>query len=291
MSARRGSFLVSGEAESIRGLERGESSRQGVSEAPGPPSWALHVQIKKHSSCLWQGPSLEVSQAPELHLGEPCSVSRGGPGWGALGSTKASLGFGGGSSLLPAGGVLVSSLGPRLWAPLTGGRRCTARQQSAHPAHWLLQRRAAPAPQGNPALRGSCCGQWTRSRQAGTRCQQHKGACRSLGREGVITTSSWNLPPLPPLWSLETRAGDPGVALIYYADRPQLARAWDLGGAAVAPGDDPRAGLVGRESRLHRRLGGGSGTGFGLAGRSAQRDRVAYTARVHLGKESEVGSE
>lgn len=56
MSARQGSFLVSGEAESIRGLERGVSSRHRASEAPGPPFWALHVQIEKHSSCLWQDP-------------------------------------------------------------------------------------------------------------------------------------------------------------------------------------------------------------------------------------------
>lgn len=106
----------------------------------------------------------------------------------------------------------MSSLGPRLRlpAPLTGGRRCTARQQSARPARWLLQRRAAPAPQGNPALRGSCCGQWTRSRRAGTRCRPRKGACRSLGREGVNMTSSWSLPPLPPPRSLDARGWGPG---------------------------------------------------------------------------------
>lgn len=109
------------------------------------------------------------------------------------------------------------SSGPPAPAPLTVGRHCTAPQRSEHPVHWLLRRRAAPAPQGNHALRGSCCGRWTRSRPAGTRCQPHKGACRSLWRWGRSDHDLFLEPiplhaplPLLALWSLETSCWGPG---------------------------------------------------------------------------------
>lgn len=74
----------------------------------------------------------------------------------------------------------------------------------------------------------------------------------------MIATSSWNLLPLPPLWSLETRGWgtreEPSSIM-------QTASRWlgpeSLGGAAAVPGDDPRGGLVGAESRLRRRRGWG----------------------------------
>ena len=139
-----------------------------------------------------------------------------------LGSLKPDLGAWS-SLLLTGGGPLV---GPVVGRLLTVGRRCTARPRSAHPVPQLPQRRAAPAPQGNPALRGSCFGRWTRSRQGGTRCQRRRGACSSLWPARVIRLSSWgpstHSPHSGPLGLGRGREG-----LIHYANRPRLAWAWE----------------------------------------------------------------
>lgn len=74
----------------------------------------------------------------------------------------------------------------------------------------------------------------------------------------MIATSSWNLLPLPPLWSLETRGwGTREEPSSIMQTAPRWLGPESLGGAAAVPGDDPRGGLVGAESRLRRRRGWG----------------------------------
>lgn len=148
--------------------------------------------------------------------------------------------------------------------PLTVGRRCTARRRSVHPEPPLPRRRAAPAPQGNPALRGSCFGRWTRSHQVGIRCQRRRGACSSLWPARVIRVSSWS-PPTPsphsgPLglgrgvgWASSTMQTGPGW----------LGPGSGGGSRGGARSGLSRGGLVGRQSL---RCGRESGTEVGLRG-------------------------
>lgn len=178
-----------GEAKGIRRLKHGESRRLGVEcrlHSPSPD--------QKTQCCLWQEPSLEVSrvQDPCLCLQRKSWLRAKGSGF-----PKACPR----SFWTPCsceGRTLVRALGPQLQGPpLTADRRCTARPRSARPVHRLPRRRAAPVPPGNLALRGSCHGRWTKSRQVGTRCQPHKGVRRSLRQEGAIRLSAWS-PPTPP---------------------------------------------------------------------------------------------
>lgn len=149
--------------------------------------------------CLWQDTSLEVSQVRGLYPGDPslCLQRRSWLRGEGSGFPKAwPRGFW--TPCFRGGRILVRAMDPQLRGPpLTGGRHCTARQRSARPVHWLPRRREAPVPPGNLELRGSCHGRWTRSRQVGTRCQQRKGVCRSLGQGEAIRLSSWS-PPTPP---------------------------------------------------------------------------------------------
>lgn len=84
---------MSGEAEGVRRLEHGESNRHRASELPRPPPWALHLQIRKYSPCLWRGTGLEVSQVQGLYLADPgfCLQRRSWLGE-SLGSPKPGLG-------------------------------------------------------------------------------------------------------------------------------------------------------------------------------------------------------
>lgn len=109
----------------------------------------------------------------------------------------------------------------------------------------------------------------------------------------MIATSSWNLLPCPHCGPLRLGAGGPGRS-------PHLLCRQPPGGSGLRALEEPRRCLETTpvEGWWGRRVacaggggGGGSGTGFGLGGRSARRDRVAYAARVHLGKDSEFGFE
>lgn len=180
----------------------------------GGPSWAPHLQLRKHSlSCTFLScNSLEVLQGMKVLPRESLSLSpeevlaRGSLGSPKLVSGKTRSEVSGVSSL-PGEGVLVGSRGPQPPGPLlTVGHHCTALWQSAHPVHWLLQRKAAPALRESCGPRGNCCGQWMRSHPVRTQCQRRKGACRSLGRAEEIRASSGRpttrLPARWPRWDL-----------------------------------------------------------------------------------------
>lgn len=141
------------------------------------------VREPKHDSDLpLQDTGLGVFQDRNMLPSYPSPLSRGGrlgPFW-----TPQSWFL---DSLLSEERVLEPTVLAPNWL-LTVGHHCTAPWQTGRPAHWLPLRKAAPAPPGILALRGSCCGQWMKSHRVRTRCQRRKGACRSLKRGGEIVT-------------------------------------------------------------------------------------------------------